>query len=81
MSERAGSRVGKQLEDRSVGKCATTTDREPRCTRGKKEKELVKKDGVRSMGQGEGVLRTRGCFWLKTPPFPKYAQVVAACVF
>ena len=52
MSERAGSRVGKQLEDRSVGKCATTTDREPRCTRGKKEKELVKKDGVRSIGQG-----------------------------
>ena len=28
MSERAGSRVGKQLEDRSVGRCATTTESE-----------------------------------------------------
>ena len=47
MSERAGSRVGKQLEDRSVGRCATTTESEGAANpweRGIVEKELVKKD-------------------------------------
>ena len=46
MSERAGSRVGKQLEDRSVGRCATTTESEGAANpweRGIVEKELVKK--------------------------------------
>ena len=47
MSERAGSRVGKQLEDRSVGRCATTTESEgaPKpWERGVVGKELVKRD-------------------------------------
>ena len=45
--ERAGSRVWKQLEDRGVGRCATTTERQGAANpwkRGIVEKELVKKD-------------------------------------
>ena len=44
--ERAGSRVGKQLEDRSVGRwCATTTESEGAANPWEiVEKELVKRD-------------------------------------